>query len=298
MESIEHDLQGALNRISSTLVVELNIVLLFARAEPTQMQVSDELLETLQQMQVIRSPNAAQVFEFLLTGAEICLARESFSEAVSLLLSKIDEFKRVRSAHKQIHNFSQEVEDALKAGLPEKKQLELIREVIDQFRSHRREAYEAIAKVAAEKFAGNRKFVLFGYSACVLAALDGLSDATKKSSTVTVLECRNKSLYGFDDRLIYSDGIEYARQVKNRRFATVRLATDISVAAVLDADPQSIVLLGADALEPSGDISCTVGARVVAHAAAAVEQAETFVLAEGGKVHANIDWTGNAPTTG
>jgi hypothetical protein len=86
-----------------------------------------------------------------------------------------------------------------------------------------------IEKTAGEKFPRPTRFVVFGYSNCVLKALGGLDGPVRQASYVYICECRNKSLYyEMDNSVEYCDGVEYARKIRALGYRNIQIISDAS----------------------------------------------------------------------
>ena len=177
-----------------------------------------------------------------------------------------------------------------------------MRGVVEWFNAKRDEFRSTIARHVRTKIPGPGRFVLFGYSDWVLTALDSFAPEVKAASRVIVLECRNKSVYGEDNVVDYCDGAAYALAVRNRGFVKVSMATDVSLASVLeraaDVGGPTYVLLGANGIYQDGAIVSTVGYLTVALIARHY-QTPLYVIAEAEKIVATPQHAAaGAPGTG
>ena len=163
-----------------------------------------------------------------------------------------------------------------------------IRKIVSWHKKARATAYQRIAKDVVGEFKSKNKFVVFGYSDCVLEALGTLRRAIAGLLQVYVFESRNKSQYGLDNTVEYCDGVEYARKIRELGFDRVRLASDVSAVYTLTAVNPGVLLLGADAIDRSGDLSETIGSASIALAAKHYG-VNVYVLAEGAKVCSELN---------
>ena len=127
-------------------------------------------------------------------------------------------------------------------------QLEAVRRVVEDFRDRAAQAISVIRCVARRLFSRKARFFLFGYSNCALEALAALDPAVRAESDIVVFEGRVKSHHGIDGSLEYSDGVEYARKIREqfaeaikiKDFKSVTLMFDgAAVAAMSEPDPKA-----------------------------------------------------------
>lgn len=292
---LERDLQGELNRIKDVLAANLkSTILLWTEVKHNREPNAEEetrLKQVLERLGTARSPNAARVLSGLMERFEHILQDGAFEVVWPQTEAAMKEALKMFSHQAQLLNLQRDLTEASTLG-----SVQALIEVISQYRVLKAQAYAAIRQNAMDAFGDARAFVLFGYSGSCLEALRELPDSTKSSARMLVLECRNKTVYGPDNTIEYSDGAAYARKLREFGYEDVNLVTDASAAYIFSPEvgrmPSAAathVVLGADSVDPSGFACCTVGSAPLA-AAATSAGATVWVLTEGGKVRSGVEW--------
>jgi translation initiation factor 2B subunit (eIF-2B alpha/beta/delta family)/transcriptional regulator with XRE-family HTH domain len=302
MSMIERDLRTELSRIKDVLTSNLqHIDLLWTKvvggAYPDP-SIAAHLLEATRFLGTSRSPNAARVLDDLLGYLSRHLSSSREPGVCEAAKSAIDELVKTCSQHAQLLNLQDRAREA--------KDVLDLRAIVQEFLTDKRKAYHDIAAEAQKVFKPGDWFVLFGFSAAVLEALKALGQEVQACSTVFVLECRNKTLYGPENTVEYCDGVQYALRVRELGYKQVYLASDSCAAYILAASKREpaewepyfkrpgknkiYVLLGADGIDPN-DASAwsTVGCLPLALAAKEYE-AKVYVLAEPNKLRRGLEW--------
>jgi translation initiation factor 2B subunit (eIF-2B alpha/beta/delta family)/transcriptional regulator with XRE-family HTH domain len=297
---IQQDLQLALDRIKATLVTELRTNVFFSSVQTVAVPPNfdrRQLKRMLDMLGTASSPNAAAVFEGLVESLKRHLAEGNLATTrISHISEELDRFCNLRPCHAQIRNVADQLKHVL-GGLddtasPEPRLKDML-EIVETFVRAQEQAYVTIAARAVETFPKAVRFVVFGYSKSVLSALQALSsEVDHNRSEVYVCECRNKSLYSeLGNAVEYSDGVEYATKIREIKWVHVNIVSDISICDCLqeavDSQSPTYVLLGADGVDPHGNVSGTVGSKTIAVAAKAFH-VPVYVLTEGGKVRKDI----------
>ena len=231
---LQDDLQGALDLVKDALLLYANSVLIWTRVvpgrPPASQELKDQLAHALALINTSHSPNAALVFDTLISSLEGRLARGERDSPDSLfadIRAELDAYLRMRRYQTQISNLADELRDVLdNRQFDPSSKVEETRKILEKYRNDKTEAYKGIQTTAATLLARYREFFLYGYSQSVLQALTGLAEDVRRQSTVTVLECRPKSDHGPDGKVRYCDGVEFARQVEAKGFAEVRIWPD------------------------------------------------------------------------
>ncbi len=300
MSSMELEMQEVIDGVKEAPIGN-------ARTLPLRVQIRTGPRPTLETAEVLasawklivvsRSPNAGQVSHSVFaTWREILEQRDL--QAISEKLNA--ERKMFTSRHyAQLANLDDDLDAILQSGRDDK--LSKMTKVVADYDARKKEAYARIATEARKLFQPKPNLILFGYSDCVLHALTAMSAAVAESARVVVLECRNKSRYKANGSIAYSDGLAYFEQVKALGYKDVTLASDGSAAAAIEEERENptYVLLGTHGIDPTGDVTCTVGTRTIALVAKGLREEhdgsppiDVYILAEGGKVRDPIDWGG------
>ncbi len=137
--------------------------------------------------------------------------------------------------------------------------IRFISDKIDQWQDERRKAFGALSDMSKPFLIDGCPVLLYGYSSSVVTALENLPNNIKKSMEVYICECKTKNRYGYDNRLIYCDGIHYASEIKNAGFEKIYLVADSSASNLLSRGKISKVLFGANGIGENGEISHGLG---------------------------------------
>jgi translation initiation factor 2B subunit (eIF-2B alpha/beta/delta family) len=280
---IQNDLQAGLNMVKDVLIGDGQCLLLWVRpavghAPPADME--HQMMDALNAWGTARSPNARRVMDFILAGLSQRLGSPDMEAISSYIEGEVQGMLKLRPNMVQIQRLYDDLREVIDSKLDGPAALAELQRVAQVYKDLKDKAFIKIADIAQEHFRGQCCFLVFGYSDCVLAALNGLEEASKKSAHVIVLESRNKSVYSFDNFVDYSDGAEYAIAIRQRGFSNVWLASDVSVPSICEQPSDEArhgfcgprkpthVLLGANGVCPRGNIVSTVGHFTVAELAA------------------------------
>jgi translation initiation factor 2B subunit (eIF-2B alpha/beta/delta family) len=299
---IQQDLQSALDRIKTTLVIELKTNLLRCSVQTVAVPPDfdkDLLRKMLDMLGTASSPNAERVFDGMIASLTVHLAEGSRSTAADIR-GELDYFTRLRPCHWQTQNLADRLGrlELGPTGTAAGDSAADLRTILDEAQTLKKHAHQVIGDSAPITFAAPAAFFVFGYSGCVLTALEALqASAPHRVSRIYVCECRNKSLYyDVGNSVEYSDGVEYARKIREMRWKDVRLISDVSICHAIRVSrstfPSVYVLFGADGINPQGHVSGTIGTATIA-AAAKHFGATVCVLAEGGKVRDSTEYAGS-----
>ena len=313
---IQQDLQSALDRIKLVLITELRTNITRADLHPYELadkKHAKALLDVLNHLGTARSPNAARVFNSLVTTLTSKLKGDQFESAIQHVKHELAYYRKIRPHHQKLARIADELSTILDdTPLDGDEKIARMQAVLENYKHDQERAYASIRAWSENKFKSPARFVVFGYSDCVLTALAAIPPAVRAQSRVYVSECRNKSLYyEFSNAVEYCDGVEFARASHTRApgFQSISIISDGSVAYFMkpaasgpdaldgEAGQKTCVLLGADGIALNGDASCTIGTLPVALAAKNVSESRNdgeslvsvYLLAEGGKV-GEIPW--------
>jgi translation initiation factor 2B subunit (eIF-2B alpha/beta/delta family) len=316
-QRIQHDLQGALHLIKHVLVTELEHDLLLVATKPTGVPVQRELQKQVQEalklLSTSRSPNASRVMETLLAALDDYLidAVNDPDDALDRIRGEMAAYGRLRFYQAHVLNIRDELNAVLEQpGMDAAGRLDAVRCVVQKFRDRADAGISAIRRVVPRLFSQKSRFFVFGFSNCVLEALKALNPAVRAGSEIVVFECRAKSHHGIDGSLEYSDGVEFARKIREqfeenmniKDFRSVTLIFDGAAAAAMGAPVptlKSYLLLGAEGIYLDGSVASTIGTMPIVLSAHAprgqtndAPQVEVYVLADGNKVRGDIPQAG------
>ena len=309
-ERLQEELQGSLDLVSDSLVLYAKSVLLWTKLEigpAPEPGVLEHLTHAVKVLLSSHSPNAALVIDSLIGLLEKHLDTDTIvmTTVASEVRSELAQFTSMRSYHAQIANISEEIDAVLNnQRLDEREKTHEMREIVQKYKDSKQKAYGVIRTEGAEllRQGAHRDIFLFGLSQSVLEALQGfktLHEALSLDTCVHLFECRSKSDHGPYGKLVYCDGVEYARQITRLGYKTVTVWPDGTVYRALRdskaAGRKPVVLLGAEGIEAErepGDVLSTVGTMPVILAAEHLMEIPIFVFTEGGKLRAGLEEKG------
>ncbi len=273
MSLIQSELQESLNRVSDVLMAALRCPLsrvrVLAGSEP-KAEVSARLKYALDRLGTARSPNAARVMKGTIETLEGLLDDEGVAAVPAYLLTELDRFIALHPTHAKLHNLRDELQLLFVSHADHKERMDSIGRLLARYSEEQSDAQAKIGTAARSIFPAKGSYLLFifGYSACVLEALKALEVEYKRRANVVVVECRNKTVYSRNNCLQYSDASEYASEIETREFASVRIASDATVASILTEElgvassglASAMVLLGCNGIDPDSGFYSTAGA--------------------------------------
>ncbi len=172
--------------------------------------------------------------------------------------------------------------------------IRLIEDKINQWQYERKKAFEAFSDMSKPFLIDGSPVLLYGYSSSVVTSLESLPD--KEGMEVYICECKTKNRYGYNNRLLYCDGIHYANEIKKAGFDNVYLITDSCASNLFSQSDKKIskVLFGANGIGENGEISHGLGHLAIA------DMAETYnipvyVIAETMKIIKEIKKSPDLP---
>lgn len=146
----------------------------------------------------------------------------------------------------------------------------------------------------------NDSVFLYGYSGSVITALNALDYDTKKNIEVFVSECNTKTKHRYDNKLIYSDGIQYIHELKNIGIEKIYFVPDSCAANLFSPIEKDIsngrkrvkkVFFGANGIDKNtGEVVHSLGHLAIADIAAQYK-IPVYVIAEGLKIRENLPKT-------
>jgi len=77
------------------------------------------------------------------------------------------------------------------------------------------------------KISHNDSILLYGFSNTVITALKGLEDEVKNSISVYVCQCSTKTKHRYDNKILYYDGVQYIRKLRDIGIKRIMLIPDL-----------------------------------------------------------------------
>lgn len=240
----------------------------------------------LKNIQVILNLDKERVIEELLNYKKMILVPFLEEKPCHAYLTKIK---------KMLEEKLKNISDPNGLNAAERNQIiRLISDKIDQWQDERKKAFEAFSDMSKPFFIDGSPVLLYGYSSSVVTALKSLPPNIKKDMKVYICECKTKNRYGYDNRLIYCDGIHYASEIKKAGFDTIHLVADSSASNLFSRGKISKVLFGANGIGENGEISHGLGHLAIADMAMTYN-VPVYVIAETMKIIKKIKKSPDLP---
>ncbi len=268
----------------------LDVVADIQRIKTIDAEKRKEIEDVLNDIELQRSPNASKIIEVVLDNL-LSLCQGESDRALERLIQYEDNLQNSiliqRSCHVGLRNILSSLRTRLRnasealRGDPAEREsvVGFVRQEVLRLRKERGDALNQLKRNALPLLMDGGSILLFGYSDSVLAALEHLSVDTKKAIRVYVCECRNKTRYEHENKLVYSDAIYYALEVHRRGFENVVIVSDCTVANLFSRGRIDKVLFGANGVDREFHVGHTVGHLMVADLAS-VYGVPVFVLVE------------------
>ena len=201
-----------------------------------------DLLAIIALFNPVMSPNSGKVIDIVLSQiekfADIGDTDTSLKKLCEYWLHTLRPLLNDRPCHVYIKKVYERYESWLTADLirnmdkDEKKKLRSdIQEVIKKLIDRRSELKMVLPqKILLEKrilFDEKDSILVYGYSGSVIMVLDALSKNTKNNIKVYVCACTSKIKHRYNNRLIYSDGINYLSEMERIGIKNVHYIPDL-----------------------------------------------------------------------
>lgn len=248
-----------------------------------------ELIDILTNIELLRSPNASKIIEVVLENL-ITICESPFKEAFKGLKDYVDTLKNniliQRSCHVALWKILEMLEEHLgnikESENSNEKQDIIIKNIKDKvtgMKSKRKDALDKIREYSKSFLVDKGNILLFGYSDSIIAALEGANDKIKDEIEVFICECRNKTRYEHENKLVYSDAIYYAQKVKEKNYKNVTIISDCTASNILSRNKVHKIFLGANGIDKDYNIGHTVGHLMIADLAN-IYKIPVYVVAE------------------
>jgi translation initiation factor 2B subunit (eIF-2B alpha/beta/delta family) len=185
-------------------------------------------------------------------------------EAIRELQGVAEEAKRFRPCHVGLDVLIHKANELLaEPGADEDRMKELDTFVSSCIRD-RSERRARLLHHAARQMAQYDAFVLFGFSTSIIDSFAEMARHWRQASppSVVVCEAHNKSQYNLADKLVYVDGVAYARKLLEAfPSAVVEVIPDANIANVFleKRAARWVVLFGANGIGPDGSMGHSAG---------------------------------------
>lgn len=217
-----------------------------------------ELLGIIELYNPVVSPNAGKMIDTVLNQIERVISLHTINLAeLENCKKQLDGYLKdtlikilikERPCHAYLHNLKDELKKYIadcptkKSNWKSKKEIEKINLMVcwitdikdmikalkwwrNQIKVHLQEKF---IKTVVNKLENREKFAIFlyGYSGSVVQALNGLPDKIKNEIEIFIPECSTKTKHRYNNRLIYSDGVQYFSELKKIGIKNLFLVPD------------------------------------------------------------------------
>ena len=259
------------------------------------------LMWVLGQIETRFTTSAGMAIDSVLNNIEIILKLETarvIGELCNYKKMILDPFLDERPCHAYLTKIRKMLDENLKNisdpnKLDDAKRdriIKLIGDKIDQWQDEREKALDAVSDMSKPFLIDASPVLLYGYSSSVVKALESLPDNIKKGMEVYICECKTKNRYGYNNRLLYCDGIHYANEIKKAGFDTIYLVADSCASNLFLHGKILKVLFGANGIGKTGEISHGLGHLAIADMAKEYN-IPVYVIAETMKIIKEITKT-------
>ena len=205
------------------------------------------------------------------------------------LKKALNDILRKRPCYVFLRRVFEFIETKIGSDESDAEKVRLIREAIKNWSEERETAISEIPRVAYGVLADSAPVLLYGYSSSVVNCLKHYLQTRKKDIDVYICEARTKTTYRFNNRLTYSDVIQYAdklisaqedvaKTLKSSPKFNITILPDSSASNLFSRRKVSKVLLGANGISLSGRVGHTLGHLSIADMASAYN-VPVFIIA-------------------
>ena len=304
-EEIQEELDSSMDTlIRGGLSLYLRVKYEIIKDAPLQPDEIEGLRWALSHIETIFSTSAGMAINSVLKNIEVILNLDKarvIDELLNYERMILDPFLDKRPCHAYLTKIKKMLEENLNIQDPNNlddaerdRIIKLINDKIYQWQEERKKAFEAFSEMSKPFLIDGSPFLLYGYSSAVVTALKSLPPNSKNDIKVYICECKTKNRYGYDNRLLYCDGIHYAREIKNAGFKKILLVADSSASNLLSRNKISKVLFGANGIGENGEISHGLGHLAIADMAKTYN-VPVYVIAETMKIIKEIKKSPDLP---
>jgi translation initiation factor 2B subunit (eIF-2B alpha/beta/delta family) len=273
---------------SSKAVATMNV------ADADELQ---ELLANLKLYDTKMTPSARAVIDSVFQQIIMFIGKNEDDVPPEQALEYLDEYLkkalndvlRKRPCYVFLRRVFEFIETKIGSDESDMEKVRLIRQAIEKWSEERKAAIAQIPRVAYGVLADSAPVLLYGYSSSVVNCLKYYLETRKKDIDVYICEARTKTTYRFNNRLTYSDVIEYADKLVEAQkevAKTVKPAPKFNITTLPDSAASNLfsrrkvskVLLGANGISLSGRVGHTLGHLSIADMALAYN-VPVFIIA-------------------
>lgn len=207
---------------------------------PQELDELESLLAIIELFDPTISPNSGELIKIVLDGLEKCVDINKVDPSIKALRTYHQNILYKLLEHRSCHVYLWKVYEWIDNQMREfsntsstAKKEELLKNVqimIKALKEKRKDLNDELPRAVlnALKINNNDVIFVYGYSNSVVAVLGALRDDVKKNIEVVVCECSPKTKHRYDNKLIYCDGIQYLRKLKEKGIEKIYYVPDIS----------------------------------------------------------------------
>jgi translation initiation factor 2B subunit (eIF-2B alpha/beta/delta family)/ribosomal protein L12E/L44/L45/RPP1/RPP2 len=228
----------------------------------------DELPEEkLYELELIKSnarleelSSASEAYETVLNTI---MRFANYTEPFKIIASYIEVIQQlleIRPCHNLIRNLVDKIIPTINLKEDESTKVKEIRYMVGEISRRRKEIKTKLSENARVFLMDLGNILVFGYSVSVLDALEFLPDNVKQNTQVFIGECRGKSQFDTSNRILYNDGLLFAKKVMVLGFRHVQIIPDIVIGNLMKRKLIHKVLFGANGIDiDTGSFGHTCG---------------------------------------
>lgn len=270
--------------LSIYLTVECDSVnISMSQDERSELQ---ELLKLITLSDPALTPNASEVGKAALEQIRVFLDIGDATKSAEFLRDYQVNVLGNILAERPCHVFLWKINEMLKASLAGGNAIAAINTIrvkVDQWEQKRQQIADELPRIAYGVLSDCSSILLYGYSNSVVKCLDFLSDEKKKATEVYVCEARTRTHYRHNNRLTYSDGIQYVEALRGIGMTNVHYVTDSCASNLFSRRKVTKVLFGANGIQPTGSVAHALGHLAIADMASNYN-VPVFVIADSTKI--------------
>jgi len=324
IDIVNTELQDELDSVKEILVagklkynlpVYTEVVADFDTSFLTNDEIADlkELLDIIELFNPTISPNSGKIIDIVLNQLERCMTIEqpqNLDEKIQSLQiymnNTLTPLLKERPCHaylwvlqkelsKRFNRFKRQVgaNRAKDVNLNTQTKIKWIGGIQDMIRAlkwWRKELERNLPKEVSNAKIINKddSLLLYGYSSSVILVLSALDDDIKKNIEVFVCECSTKTKHRFDNQLVYCDGMQYVRELKEAGIEKIYFVPDTCASNLFSRKKNIKVLFGANAIDSkTGEVFHGLGHLAIADMATTYD-IPVYIIAEGLKIKADV----------
>jgi translation initiation factor 2B subunit (eIF-2B alpha/beta/delta family) len=172
----------------------------------------------------------------------------------------IQEILGKRPCHVLIRELNKEIEDILENINDHDIFVQKIKQIAENRKEQRINIENKITENSKLYIRGTKSILVYGYSTMVLNALKSATSLDKKNCIIYVAECRGKTQFNDQNKMVYNDGINYVEKLKEMKFKNIHFVADIAIGNLMKRKLIKKVFFGANGIDrETGSFGHTCG---------------------------------------